>query len=189
MEERSEKIRKLYDAFDESAAQFKKEAACGQGCAYCCKDAGTIDITTLEGFIIKRKLDIMPRSRQIALKKALIADMKKRQVGKSSVCPFLMKNDRCMIYEIRPFSCRRIYSVHRCDATHPPMLNRNFMDIANQTIKSLQQLDDTGYSGHISYILHMLNIPRFLSTYLSGEFKPEECIDFAKSHRIVINQK
>ena len=62
------------------------------------------------------------------------------------------------------------------------------MDIAAETIRSLQQLDDTGYSGHISYVLHMLAVPKFLSTYLSGEFKPEEIVHFGKTFNIVINR-
>lgn len=93
-----------------------------------------------------------------------------------------------MIYDNRPFSCRRIYSVHHCDPAHPPALNRQVMDIARQTIQALQQLDDTGYSGHISCMLHMLDAPRFLSTYLAGDYKPEVVVAFGNTCKIVINR-
>ncbi|MCP4372334.1 MAG: hypothetical protein GY797_30155 [Deltaproteobacteria bacterium] len=93
-----------------------------------------------------------------------------------------------MIYEIRPFSCRRVYSVHVCNPKHPPMLSRQVMKMAENPIEELQILDDTGYSGHLTYIVHMLNAPKFLSTYLAGEHKPEEVMAFGKSHHIVINQ-
>jgi len=68
------------------------------------------------------------------------------------------------------------------------MLSRQVIDMAARAIKNLQQLDDTGYSGHITYILHMLEAPRFLSTYLAKEYKPEEVMQFGKSHQILINR-
>ena len=62
------------------------------------------------------------------------------------------------------------------------------MDMGQNAIRKLQQLDITGYSGHISYVLHMLDTPAFLTTYLNGEFKPREIMVFGKSHNISINQ-
>ena len=62
------------------------------------------------------------------------------------------------------------------------------MELGADTIRSLQMLDDIGYSGHISFILHMLETPAFRDTYLAGEFKPEEITDFGKSHQILINR-
>ena len=62
------------------------------------------------------------------------------------------------------------------------------MDMGDAAIRRLQQLDDTGYSGHLSYILHMLDAPAFLTTYMAGECRPEEVVDFGKSHGIAINR-
>ena len=56
------------------------------------------------------------------------------------------------------------------------------------SVADLQRLDDKGYSGHLSYILQMLDTPRFLATYQAGDFKPEEIMAFGKTHRIVINR-
>ena len=58
----------------------------------------------------------------------------------------------------------------------------------DHAIAALQRLDDNGYSGHLSYILHMLDAPRFLATYQAGDFKPEEVMAFGQSHQIVINR-
>ena len=58
---------------------------------------------------------------------------------------------------------------------HPgksPAVNRQAMEAADQSIKALQQLDNTGYSGHLSYILYMLSIPAFMAVYETGGFKP-----------------
>ncbi len=98
------------------------------------------------------------------------------------------KNNACMIYEVRPFSCRRIYSTHVCSRENPPRVNRQVMEAAGQSIKELQQLDITGYSGHLSFILYMLSTPAFLDTYMEGKFKPEEIMEFGKTHNIAINK-
>jgi len=93
-----------------------------------------------------------------------------------------------MIYPVRPFACRRVYSLHVCTKEKPPQLHRQVMERAAETVKALQRLDLNGYSGHLSYILHMLEAPRFMQTYLAGESKPEEIMAFGKSHGIVINK-
>jgi hypothetical protein len=148
-----------------------------------------MDITTLEGLRIRKAMEKMPKSRQKALTKAFRREIKKREAKEAVPCPFLMKNKACMIYEDRPFSCRRIYSAHLCDQENPPAVSRKVMERAGTSIKALQSLDHTGYTGHLSYILYMLSVPEFLKIYLAGEFKPEEIMEFGKAHKIVINQK
>ena len=178
---------KIYIAFAEIIQEFKKEAACDKGCGFCCTDAGSIDITTLEGMVIRQAMQAFSRSRQMSLTKIFQQEIKKREQKGVPPCPFLMKNNACMIYEVRPFSCRRIYSIHVCTSKNPPMVNRQVMEAADQSIRALQQLDNTGYSGHLSYILYMLSIPAFMDVYQTGAFKPEAVMEFGKSHKIVIN--
>ena len=113
--------------------------------------------------------------------------MSRREKGLPSACPLLMKNNACMIYAQRPFACRRIYSLETCSPTRHPILNRQVMALGNEAIRQLQQLDRTGYSGHLSFILYMLEMPAFRSGYLEGEFKPQEIMHFGKSHGIIIN--
>jgi len=148
----------------------------------------SIDITTLEGLAIRKVMQGFGRSRQKTLTRLFQQEIKKRENKIIVPCPFLMKNNACMIYEVRPFSCRRIYSTHVCAKGNPPVVNRNVMDKADQSISELQKIDGTGYSGHLSYILYMLSVPAFLAIYEKGEFKPEEIMDFGKTHRIVINK-
>lgn len=182
------KVRRLYTEFEEDSAAYRRAAACFKGCAFCCTDAGHIDITTLEGQIIRNAMDRMPRSRQTQIKKGLARDMKKREAGQSSACAFLQKNSACMIYRVRPFACRRVYSLHVCTLENPPRLHRQVMERAQETVTALQRVDHNGYSGHLSYILHMLDAPRFRQTYLAGESKPEEIVAFGKPHGILINK-
>ncbi len=188
MENRQSQLLKIYMDFENAVKGYKADAACKKGCAYCCTDAGVIDITTLEGLVIQNRMAALPKSQSKPVAKELQKDMKKREQGRISACPFLMKNKACMIYDVRPFACRRIYSLQACSKENPPIIHRQVMDRAGQSIATLQRLDDNGYSGHISYILYMLETPRFASVYLAGEFKPEEIADFGKTHKIVINR-
>jgi len=188
MKDKRLRLNEIYDAYEAMVVSYKKVAACERGCAFCCTDAGSIDITTLEGMAIRDEMVRLPRSRRIGLKKSLATDMKRRLAGKPSPCPFLMKNRGCGIYTVRPFSCRRIYSMHRCSREAPPVVSRRAMAAAANSIGTLQRLDDTGYSGHLSIVLFMLEQPRFLETYCSGAFRPEEIAAFGKSHGIVINR-
>ena len=178
----------IYQEFERNTAPYRGSAVCRKGCAYCCTDAGRIDITTLEGLAIREVMDSLPRARQLMLKKALAADLKKREKGQTSPCPFLMKNRACMIYSARPFACRRIYSVQICSKSQPPVLHRQVMDLGAGAIQALQRLDHAGYSGHLSFILHMLEAPGFLDTYLAGEYAPQEIMNFGRSHHIAINR-
>ena len=188
MEEKKKRVRSIYDDFDTAAAPYKTEAACGKGCAFCCSDAGSIDITTLEGLVIHDRIDRLPRPRQVAVRKRLAADMKQREQNKPCACPFLLKNRSCMIYDVRPFACRRIYSLRVCSRDQHPVLSRKVMATGDEAILALQALDDSGYSGHLSYILHMLDTPAFLNAYLAGEYRPEAVMAFGKSHGIIINR-
>jgi Fe-S-cluster containining protein len=181
------RLQTLYDRFENQARPYKAEAACRKGCAFCCTDAGAIHITTLEGLAIRQATAALAKPQRAAIAKKLAKEQKQREKRQTAPCPFLMKNKACMIYAARPFACRRIYSLKTCNKAQSPVLSRSVMAMGDEAIRALQRLDDTGYSGHISYILYMLASDRFLETYLCGEFKPEEVTDFGKSHRILIN--
>jgi hypothetical protein len=181
-------LQTIYASFETEAAVFKAEAACRRGCAFCCTDAGGIHILTLEGLAIGEALGRLTKPQQTIVRKSMAKDRQRREKGLSSPCPFLMKNKACMIYAARPFACRRIYSVQTCSPSQPPTLSRRVMALGDHAINRLQQLDHIGYSGHMTYILYMLETPRFRSTYLTGDFKPEEIMDFGKSHGIIINR-
>jgi hypothetical protein len=188
MDDKKKQLKIIYDTFSKDTGTYRESAACEKGCAYCCSGAGNIDITTLEGLVILDEINKMPKGRKIQLEKSLSKDMRKWKEGAPSPCPFLMKNNACMVYDIRPFSCRRIYSNHVCDSAHPPVIHKEVMSFSEKTIYALQKLDDTGYSGHISCILYMLNTPKFLETYLGGGYKPEEVMAFGKTFKIIINR-
>lgn len=188
METKLKILTQIYDRFIQDTEPFRTHAVCEKGCAFCCTDAGSIDVTTLEALRIRTHLKNLPRPKQVTLAKALTKDAKRREKNEASACPFLSKNRACSIYDIRPFSCRRIYSLKKCGPEQPPQLHRQAMQIAKNTLTELQKLDITGYSGHIAFIIYMLEAPKFLATYLAGDCRPEEVMVYGKTHKIVINR-
>ena len=177
----------IYEEFELLVAPYKAGAVCRSGCAFCCSRAGSIDVTTLEGMVIYDRIEQTARTMRKQVRKQLLKNKKAQEKGRVTPCPFLRANRTCMIYENRPFSCRRLYSVETCEGKGPT-LHRQVMEAADRTLLSIQRLDATGYSGHISYILHMLDTDAFRQTYLSGELNPGEVVAFGKTHQITINQ-
>jgi Fe-S-cluster containining protein len=185
--EKREKLKELYSQYEKDVAEFKKSAACVKGCADCCIDVGNIDITTLEGIIIHDRVNTFEKSLKSEIKTGLAKNKMEREKGRLSRCAFLKADNTCMIYNIRPFSCRRLYSVKKCDGASPT-IHRQALNLAGQTVKKIQRLDSSGYSGHISYILFLLDGEEFRKLYLYGKFKPQKIADFGRSHGILINR-
>ena len=185
--EKREKLKELYSQYEKDVAEFKKSAACVKGCANCCIDVGNIDITTLEGIIIHDRMAGFEEPLKSEIKARLALNKRHRENGMLSRCAFLKVDKTCIIYDIRPFSCRWLYSVKKCDGASPTV-HRRALNLAKQTVKKIQQLDYTGYSGHISYILFLLDKKEFRKLYLSGKSKPQKIADFGKSHGILINR-
>jgi len=60
--------------------------------------------------------------------------------------------------------------------------------IAKNMKKREKRSDETGYSGHISYILHLIATPDFRTLYTSGGFNPANIMRFGKKYGIIINR-
>jgi Fe-S-cluster containining protein len=185
--EKRKKLEELYSQYEKDVAEFKKSAMCVKGCAGCCIDVGNIDITTLEGIIIRDRLVTFEEPLKSEIKVRLAQNKMEREKGMLSRCAFFKADKTCMIYDIRPFSCRRLYSVRKCDGASPA-IHRQALNLASQTVKKIQRLDFSGYSGHISYILYLLDRGEFRKFYLRGKFKPQKIADFGRSHGILINR-
>jgi len=182
-----EKLKEIYDDFEIKARPFKAGAVCEAGCAFCCIHFGNVDTITLEGLIIHEWIETLDKQDQINIRKKITKNMKKREKRSITRCPFLKKDNTCLIYTIRPFSCRQLYSLRKC-TNSGPMVHRQAVELAKKTVKKLQQLDATGYSGHISYILHLIAKPDFRELYKSGGFDPVNIMPFGKKYGIVINR-
>jgi len=187
IEKKKEKLLSLYDEYEKQVAYFKKDAACVIGCADCCIDVGNIDITTLEGIIIQNEIHRLPEPLQSEIKDKLIQNKSECEKKTLVRCAFLNDDKTCLIYPIRPFSCRQLYSIKRCNG-NPPVMHRFSVLISREIRKEIQQLDSSGYSGHISYILYLLDDKKFRESYIRGHFEPQKIAAFGKSHKIFINR-
>ncbi|MFC1812671.1 YkgJ family cysteine cluster protein [Thermodesulfobacteriota bacterium] len=180
-------LRDIYEDFEGKVDPFKKGALCKIGCTFCCTHFGNVDIVTLEGLIIHEWVDSLNVQERSDIRKKLTENKEMKAKGAISICPFLKTDNTCGIYNIRPFSCRQLYSLKNC-TEQGPTIHRKAVELAKLTTKRLQQLDVTGYSGHVSYILHLLDKPVFRKLYMSGGFNPREIRSFGKKHGIIINR-
>lgn len=187
MRKRTARLREIYSRYEEAAEEFKRQAACRKGCTSCCTVVGNVDIVTLEGMIIREKITGMPPAVREDIRKRLAENRSRYEQQMRSDCAFLDGDGACIIYDIRPFSCRQLYSVRECDGGGP-MIHRQAVAFARDAVREIQRLDDNGYSGHLSFILHLLDGDDFRKIYGSGGFDPSLVKDFAKSHGIVINR-
>jgi hypothetical protein len=69
-----------------------------------------------------------------------------------------------------------------------PALHGQVHELAEAAGRALQELDDTGYSGHMSYILHLLEDIAFKHDYLRSNFNPGRIKTFGRIHGIRINR-
>jgi hypothetical protein len=181
------RLTEIYATYEAAAREFKREAVCRAGCAFCCTHYGPLDILTLEGCVIQAWLAARTRSQRASLSKKITENRRARESGQAARCPFLDGRDTCRIYPLRPFSCRQLYSLRPCSGIGPTV-HRAAAALARATVLRLQQLDETGYSGHLTFILALLDQPDFRRTYSSGGFDPGRIMAFGKSHGIVINR-
>ena len=187
MEEKKSQLFELYDRYTELAQPFLASAVCGKGCADCCTAVGNVDIVTLEGLIILQQMKSFDSGTRKGLEKKLKQNRKTKKSSKYARCAFLLADGTCMIYSVRPFSCRRLYSIRLCGGKGPTV-HRQAWETGEKVQSAIRQLDYNGYMGHMSYILQLLKDSSFLKTYLAGGFAPQEIRNFAVSHGISINR-
>ncbi len=183
----AERLERLYAEFQQKAAPYRSGAVCRPGCARCCIEVGNVDAVTLEGLRIRNFVQRLARPRRMDLAKALARNRRlKRQPGHVR-CPFLLKNNTCGIYPVRPFSCRQLYSLTPC-SDGGPTVHRQAVALARETVAALQRLDANGYSGHLSFILELLDDEDFRAFYLAGGFDPGRIMAFARPRGLSINR-
>lgn len=176
----------IYDEFERQAATWKREALCGPGCSFCCTHFGSVDVTTLEAVAIRDFTVSLPDEERTLLRAKIALNREFKLSSRPAPCPFLLDDQICRIYPIRPFSCRQLYSVKPCAATGPTV-HRGTRELVQATIRKLQELDDTGYCGHMSFVLALLEYPGFLDFYRRGAFNPASVAEFGLRYRLAIN--
>lgn len=165
-DERFRELEALYDAFQNTAAPFVAGAACKPGCADCCTNVGEIFTTTLEALRIRDAIEALSVFEAAVLRQRIAENREQKKRSLLLPCPFLDPDKHCRIYAVRPFSCRRLYSVEPC-GQKGPVVHRDLWALAEKFTRALQALDPLGYSGHVTYVLALLDDPRFAENYLA----------------------
>ena len=171
LDEKKGQLFSLYEEFEHPVAPFRAQAVCVKGCADCCIQVGTVAATTLEGMVIREYLEGWPNPARETVRQRLRVNRKAKLTQVFARCAFLDEEQACAVYPVRPFSCRRLYSVKTC-GEQGPVIHRRAMALAGRTIEILQDLDPAGCSGHLSFILYLLEKQEFRRAYLQGLWDP-----------------
>ena len=142
----------------------------------------------MEGMVILERILTPPKPMQRIVQERLRKNIRAKLHGKESRCSFLQENDLCMIYDIRPFICRGLYSLKKCGKDQGAVIHVEANTLQKEAIRKLQTLDANGYSGHIGFIIELLMDRSFRNFYASGGFDPVQIMEYGKQRRLVINR-
>ena len=186
LKEKKTKVYELYEQYERMVQPYKSQAVCEKGCASCCIDVGSVGATTLEGLIITEYLQGWERQALKEIHRSLRENRNDKLKQVLVRCAFLDQEQNCRIYAVRPFSCRRLYSVKKCKG-QGAVVHRQAVVLGQKIEKELQELDPGGCSGHLSFILRLLEREPFRRGYLKGSWKVEEFRDIIESYELVVH--
>lgn len=186
LDEKKEQLAALYEEFERRVAPFRAQAVCDKGCADCCIQVGTVAATTLEGMVIREYLEGWSKQSRETVRRRLRINRSEKLTKVLARCAFLDEQQACTVYPVRPFSCRRLYSVKTC-GDHGPVIHRRAMTLAGRTIEVLQNLDPAGCSGHLSFVLHLLDKKEFRRAYLQGIWNPGRFQKLVERYQLTVH--
>ena len=167
MIDRLNHIYHLYERIMES-----ETLACGPGCAGCC--TCNVTLTSLEARWMTDSLS--PALHESLCKAISLQFPEKRYLPKTSTnrfarlcmenaalpeeendpawgrCP-LLENDRCTVYDVRPFGCRAMVSKTDCRDTGSAQMPPWVLTVNNLFLQAIEHLDQNGCSGNLSDML------------------------------------
>jgi len=100
------KLESIYSFLSELSTHINKSTPCRKGCSDCCHYP--VSITDIEIQYIEKNTRFKKSKKPINIEKIM-----------GSPCPFL-KNSACLIYESRPFVCRRHFVFTKTSQLCPP---------------------------------------------------------------------
>ncbi len=178
----------LYETYERLVEPYKTQAVCAKGCASCCIDVGSVGATTLEGLIIQEYLEGWDPQSSLEINRMLRENRGVKLNNAFARCAFLDVEQSCRIYPVRPFSCRRLYSVRKCDG-QGAVVHRQAVVLGQRIEKELQNVDPGGCSGHLSYVLDLLDNKAFRRGYLRGKWNAEDFRDFIERYQLVFHKR
>ena len=187
LKEKKIRVYELYEKYERLVQPYKSKAVCEKGCASCCIDVGSVGATTLEGLIILEYIQGWDRQALKEINRNLGENRNDKLSQVFSRCAFLDQEQSCRIYAVRPFSCRRLYSVRKCDG-QGAVVHRQAVGLGQKIEKELQKLDPDGCSGHLSLILHLLEKNGSRQGYLRENWRTEKFKDIIERYELVVHK-
>jgi len=185
--EKKRQVFQLYDEYERVVQPYKTQAVCEKGCASCCIDVGNVGATTLEGLIILEYLQGWDNQAIEEINRSLRENRSEKLNSVLVRCPFLDEEASCRMYAVRPFSCRRLYSVKKCEG-QGAVVHRQAVVLGQKAEKELQELDPEGCSGHLSFILYLLGKEPFRRGYLKGNWQAEDFRDIIERYELALHK-
>jgi hypothetical protein len=185
---KKKQVFKLYDKYERQVEPFKSQAVCEMGCASCCIDVGSVGATTLEGLIITEYLQGWDRQALKEIHRGLRENRNHKLKQVFVRCAFLDQEQSCRIYAVRPFSCRRLYSVKKCEG-RGAVVHRQAVVLGQKIEKELQELDPGGCSGHLSFILRLLEKNGFQEGYLRQNWSTEKFKAIIERYELAVHRR
>ena len=170
IQESTDVLNKLFNAYETFAGEYAN--ACSEGCAVCC--TRNVTLTGLEGRNIlsgitgEKKSEVLDRIQSDIEKKRLIPQTTINQMAKLCMegkevsdeisdpdwgsCP-LLEDNRCMIYEVRPFACRCMVSRLKCETSGLADMDDFIITLNNVFMQYIEHIDIDGSYGNLTDIL------------------------------------
>lgn len=164
----------IYEEFEKWEEEKK---VCKKGCAACCTQ--NVLITAVEGDLIHRFIREQGRaewfvdrvqqrgpSRKVVMTTNAFAasclqgeDVGPESYGNGEPCPFL-EDKCCMIYEVRPFSCRCFISGTLCGPGAPATVDDTYLSAATAVMQIIEHLGQGEYLGNmLDVLLALCDLP------------------------------
>ncbi|MBW2645574.1 MAG: YkgJ family cysteine cluster protein [Deltaproteobacteria bacterium] len=184
-------LKNIYTSYDKFSKEVKN--VCAIGCASCCTQ--NVSVTTLEAYYILEwlkendKLDLLKSVEQISnenLSKPAITtnELAYRCLNQveppdeevpnpSDPCPFLdEKEKKCLIYEVRPFGCRALFSEKKCDETGHAIVDPVLFTINSTLLQVVEHIDSKGLFANMIDMLVFLKDKKNSDEYGHNETLP-----------------
>ena len=166
-------LSRVYEAFDEEVGDRFK-LACSRRCSLCCTH--DVTLTTIEARPVMDRLRQMGREDILAGLNDMVStrfqptytindfaqacfnrqDLPEEGPGPDPrPCP-LLENDLCLVYDVRPLSCRGMASTIVCRPDQEAEAPSELVSLVTVCLQIIEHLDTGGYYGNLTDVLRGL---------------------------------
>jgi hypothetical protein len=179
-------LSQLYDIYDDFVETL--DLACERFCSTCC--TCNVTLTTLEGYRIINGMDqdfkgeifekidsacmtkrFQPRltTNQLAQKCVNDEDIPEELSDPALGNCFLLCDNECPIYDLRPFGCRCLISKKICSQTGYADIDEFVLTVNNVFQQIIEHIDADGVTGNLSDVLLFLHSAKNNEFYQAGK--------------------